>query len=205
MSDIAEALGVAKGTLYGYVESKEALFDAAVRFADTPRTAPDPGALPLPTPAAGSTAQFVQARLTEEVRELELVRALSRPQGTRSKPGEFESILRDLFRRLSNNRRALKLVDRCAIDHPDLARVWFEQGRYGQVSLLASYLDTRIAEGQMRPVPNVELAARMVLETIALWAIHMPWDPSPRPLTDDQVENAVIDMLVHAYVKRKTR
>lgn len=65
MSDVAEALGVAKGTLYGYVESKEALFDAAVRFADGQGTLPDPGALPLPTPAAGSTVQYIQRRPTK--------------------------------------------------------------------------------------------------------------------------------------------
>ena len=34
MADIAEALGVAKGTLYLYVESKDALFDLVARCAD---------------------------------------------------------------------------------------------------------------------------------------------------------------------------
>lgn len=205
MSDVAEALGVAKGTLYGYVESKEALFDAAVRFADGQGTLPEPGTLPLPTPATHSTVQYIQRRLMEEASQLELVAVLSRPKGTRAKAGEFESIVRDLYRRMSRNRRALKLVDRCAIDHPELASVWFEQGRYGQVALLATYLEKRIAEGRMRAVPNVPLAARMALETVALWAIHMPWDASPRPFADDEVENAVVDMLVHAHVKERTR
>jgi AcrR family transcriptional regulator len=205
MADVAEALGVAKGTLYGYVESKEALFDAAVRFADGLAPAPDPGMLPLPTPATGSTVQYIQARLRDEARELELVRALSRPKGTRAKSGEFESIVRDLYRRMSRNRYALKLVDRCAVDHPELAAVWFEQGRYGQVALLATYLEKRVAAGGMRPAPNVQLAARMVLETIALWAIHMPWDASPRSFADDEVEKAVVDLLVHAYAKERTR
>ena len=34
MSDVAEALGVAKGTLYLYVESKQALFAATFVYAD---------------------------------------------------------------------------------------------------------------------------------------------------------------------------
>jgi AcrR family transcriptional regulator len=203
MADVAEALGVAKGTLYGYVESKEALFDAAVRFADNP--ASDPGKLPMPTPAAGNTVQYIQARLLDEARELELVHALARPKGSRAQAGEFERIVRDLYRRMSRNRRALKLVDRCAIDHPEVASVWFEQGRYGQVALLATYFEKRVTEGKLRPVPNVQLAARMVLETVALWAIHMPWDASPRPFAEDVVENAVVDMLVHAYAKEKAR
>jgi AcrR family transcriptional regulator len=205
MSDVAEALGVAKGTLYGYVESKEALFDAAVRFADGQGRVPEASALPLSTPAAGSTVQHVQTRLLEEARELALVQALSRPKGARAKADEFESIVRDLYRRMSRNRRALKLVDRCAVDHPELAAVWFEQGRYNQVALLATYLEKRAVGGKMRQVPNLQLAARMVLEPIALWAIHMPWDASPRPFADDEVENALVDMLVHAYAKEKTR
>lgn len=205
MSDVAEALGVAKGTLYGYVESKEALFDAAVRFADSHGPAPKPSALPLATPAAGSTVQYVQARLMDEARELKLVHALSRPMGTVPNADEFESIIRDLYRRMARNRRALKLVDRCAIDHPELASVWFEQGRYVQVALLATYLEKCVTEGTMRPVPNIQLAARMVLETIALWVIHMPWDPSPRPFEDHEVEDAVVDMLMHAYTKENAR
>jgi AcrR family transcriptional regulator len=203
MSDIAEALGVAKGTLYGYVESKEALFDAAVRFADGQGSLPEPGALPLPTPAAGSTVQFIQRRLMEEASQLELVAVLSRPKDTRAPADEFESIVRDLYRRVSRNRHALKLVDRCAVDHPELAAVWFEQGRYGQVALLATYLQKRIAEGRLRAVPNVQLAARMVLETVALWAIHMPWDAAPRAFAADEVENAVVDLLVHAHVPER--
>lgn len=205
MSDVAESLGVAKGTLYGYVESKEALFDAAVRFADGQGPLPESSMLPLPTPAAASTVQYIQGRLMDEARRLELVQALSRPKGTSTKADEFERIVRDLYRVMSRNRRALKLIDRCAIDHPGLASVWFEQGRYAQVALLATYLEQRVGQGKLRPVPNVQLAARMLLETVALWAIHMPWDASPRPFADDEVENAVVDLLVHAYAKEKSR
>ena len=34
IADVARALGVAKGTVYLYVESKQALFAAALRYAD---------------------------------------------------------------------------------------------------------------------------------------------------------------------------
>ena len=205
MADVAEALGVAKGTLYGYVESKEALFDSAVRFADGQGRMPEPSEFPLPTPESGSTVQYIERRLLEEARELALIHALSRPKGKRASADEFENIIRDLYRRMSRNRRALKLVDRCAVDHPELAAVWFEQGRYSQVALLADYLEKRAGDGKLRRVPNVQLVSRMVLETVALWAIHMPWDASPRPFPDDEVENALVDMLVHAYAKEKSR
>jgi Bacterial regulatory proteins, tetR family len=69
VADVAEAMRVAKGTVYLYVESKEALFDAALRYADAPGPVPEcsdvcgdgqgdedsrghPGAGPKPSPAA---------------------------------------------------------------------------------------------------------------------------------------------------------
>src|SRR6185503_7216559 len=60
MDDVADALGVAKGTLYLYVESKEALFDLVCRSADAPfETLPT---LPLRTPASGATVRYIGER-----------------------------------------------------------------------------------------------------------------------------------------------
>ena len=204
MSEVADALGLAKGTLYGYVESKESLFDAAVRFSDQVNvTAPE--RLPLPTPPLASTANYIRDRLASEASELRLVAALAHPPAKADRAREFESIVRDLYRRMSRNRRAIKLVDRCAPEHPELAAVWFQQGRWAQVELLAEYVRRRSASGYLREVPSIPLAARMMLETITLWAVHMPWDPAPRAFGDHDVEDAVVDLVVHAYIKESRR
>src|SRR4051795_360847 len=60
MADIAAALGVAKGTLYLYVDSKDALFDLVVRCADGEHPLPALAALPLATPAPGKTIAYVR-------------------------------------------------------------------------------------------------------------------------------------------------
>src|SRR4030067_482732 len=69
--------------------------------------------------------------------------ALTSPSASLEGPGELEHIVRDLYRRMARNRRALKLVDRCAVDHPELAAVWFEEGRWGQVALIGGYIEAR--------------------------------------------------------------
>ena len=46
MADVAEAMGIAKGTLYLYVESKEALYDLVLRSADAERPLEVPAKLP---------------------------------------------------------------------------------------------------------------------------------------------------------------
>ena len=63
MADVAEALGLAKGTLYLYVESKEALFDLVCRYADTPRPFVRRPALPVRTPRSGATLKYVRNEL----------------------------------------------------------------------------------------------------------------------------------------------
>jgi AcrR family transcriptional regulator len=70
MADVAEALGVAKGTLYGYVESKAALFDAAIRCADGHEPLPAVGELPIKTPPAGATVKRLEDRIAEEASDL---------------------------------------------------------------------------------------------------------------------------------------
>jgi AcrR family transcriptional regulator len=200
MEDVAQALGVAKGTLYGYVDGKATLFDACVRCADGHEPLPEPSKLPLQAPTRGSTVASVQARLVKEVRDLELLAALTR--GLPNDPAaELRGIISDLYARMSRNRFGIKLVDRCAKDQPELAAVWFGQGRSGQNVALARYLELRAAEGLLRRVPNPQVAARTVLETIAFWAVHRHWDPSPQPVDEESVQAAVVDQLLHGLIR----
>jgi AcrR family transcriptional regulator len=200
MEDVAQALGVAKGTLYGYVDGKATLFDVCVRCADGHEPLPEPARLPLQAPKQGSTVASVQARLLKEVGDLELLAALTRaaPRDARS---ELRGIISDLYTRMSRNRFGIKLVDRCAKDQPELAAVWFGQGRSGQNVALAQYLELRAANGLLRSVPNTQIAARTVLETIAFWAVHRHWDPSPQLVDEASVQAAVVDQLLHGLIR----
>jgi AcrR family transcriptional regulator len=200
MEDVAQALGVAKGTLYGYVDGKATLFDACVRCADGHEPLPDPSKLPLQAPKPGSTVASVQARLLKEVGDLELLAALTR-EAPRDAVAELRTIISDLYTRMGRNRFGIKLVDRCAKDQPELAAVWFGQGRSGQNLALAQYLELRAARGLLRRLPNTEIAARTVLETIAFWAVHRHWDPSPQSVDEVSVQAAVVDQLLHGLIR----
>jgi len=200
MEDVASALGVAKGTLYGYVESKAALFDLLVRCADGHEPPPEPAALPHRTPAPGSTVAVVRARLLKEVENLELLAALARPEHP-APHLELATIIRDLYARMSRNRRGIKLVDRSAQDQPELAEVWFGQGRWGQHAALVAYLEQRIAKGLLRTVPSTHVTARAILETIAFWAVHRHWDPSPQPIDENDVERTLVELALFGLAK----
>jgi len=202
MDTVADALGVAKGTLYAYVESKEALFEAAVLYADRLESLPSVDERPLSTPRPGATLIKIRERFAEEAEGLELAKALRRRPSNVTE--ELARIVRDLFERLARNRRSIKILDRGALDQPELATVWFGDGRRAHLELLAQYLSARSAAGLLRPSPNVDVAARVVLETIVFWAVHRHWDPAPQIVCEDEIPAVITDFLLRGLGKERT-
>jgi AcrR family transcriptional regulator len=203
MADVAESLAVAKGTLYGYVESKEALFDAAVRFADGTTELPAISDLPLRTPEPGQTVAYIRQRIAAESAEMVLLHVVTGKRTIRDAASELEAVLSDLYRRIARNRLALKLVDRCAVDYPALARAWFVEGRSAQVQLLVELLRSRSAKRRYRLIAQPEVVARTILETVAFWAMHRHFDPSPQAIDDAEAERASIDLILHGLLETR--
>jgi AcrR family transcriptional regulator len=200
MEDIASSLGVAKGTLYVYVESKEALFDLVVRCADTVQPFERIPHLPIPTPKPGGTLAYVRKRLTENQQLPSLAKALVRKRPAPLR-GEFEGIVRELYNTVERNREGIKLLDRSARDLPELAALWFEGARGGLVAALSQYLEREIRRGAMTRVTDVPVAARLMVETVVFWAVHRRWDPHPQIVDDTTARETVIHLLTEAFVK----
>ncbi len=98
--DVADVLGIGKGALYGYATGELALFCAALRYADGVEPLPDRSLIPV---------------------------APAQPDATTG-PKELVGVVSDLFRRLSANRVAIKLVDRCAQHRMRLPWRWSGAG-----------------------------------------------------------------------------
>jgi AcrR family transcriptional regulator len=200
MADVAARMGVAKGTVYLYVESKEALFDAVVRHADRRDSLELPPRLPVPTPPAGSTLEAVRKRVAESASLPRLMEALSRRRVADVR-SELEGVVRELYGLLADHRIGIKLLDRCAPDHPELAEAWYGAGRVGTMALLQRYLEDRIRRRRLRPVEDVAVTARIVLETAVFWAVHRHWDPSPQDVDDARAEDAVVQFVTRALLE----
>jgi len=198
MSDVAEALGVAKGTLYLYVESKEALFDLVTRNLDSGAEIEVPENLPLPTPAPGATLEYAREMLLTRSQTPLLQKALtSEPTGDDG--AEVEAIAQEIYRLCATNRRSIKLIDSCAHDHPELGALWFEGGREGLMELVLRYLDARpaLAVGY----PDKTVVARMAIETIVFWAVHRHWDPHPQEVDERIAERTVVSFVRRALTQ----
>ena len=194
MADVAAALGVGKGTLYGYVESKEALFDLCLRHADSRAPVKQPDTLPLKTPEPGALQRTVRDGLKREGRLPELSRALERRRA-RDIRAELAAVVRELYEVMERNHRGIELIDRCS-DHPDVAPQWQAAGRVAVRDRLVGYLESRVRAGQLRRFPDVQLAARFVIETIATWAVHIKWDAFPQAFDAVAARDCAIDFLL---------
>jgi AcrR family transcriptional regulator len=199
MADVAARMGIAKGTIYLYVESKEALFHAVVIHADRTERIDLPEALPVATPALGATLEEVRKRVAENAELPAIAEALARRRVADVR-SEIEAIVRELYTLLSRHRVAIKLLDRCAADYPELAATWHGTGREGAVALLRHYLEDRIRRGLLEPVEDPAISARIVLETAVFWAVHRHWDPSPQLADESVVEKTVVDFVVRALL-----
>jgi len=142
----------------------------------------------------------VQKRVAEEGGLPCLTAALARARATEVRR-ELEAVLCELYDLLARHRTAIKLLDRCAHDYPELAKAWNRSGREGALSLLSRYLDDRARRGRLRRFEDGAVAARLVLETLVFWSVHRHWDPSPQRFDESAARNTVVAFLLAALVK----
>src|SRR5438034_8426908 len=74
-------------------------------------------------------------------------------------PGQVERIVRELFEKAQRSWLAVKLVERSALDWPELASLWFGRYRRQVIEQLAEYFDRRMSRRLLRPSPDPKATA----------------------------------------------
>jgi len=197
MADITEELGLSAGAIYRYVESKEALFDLVVRVGAGMDMETSSFVAPIATPRPGATMEFLRKTLKREGRIAKLEEGLagSKPEDVAI---EFEGIVRELYRKTAQFRVGIQLLDRSALDWPELAALWSGRWRASLVDQLARYLDLRISRRCMPAVPDSKAWSRFIVETVAFFALHHHYDPFPTAMSEKVAEETAVSALVRA-------
>jgi AcrR family transcriptional regulator len=199
MSDVARELRVAPGTLYGYVAGKEALFHLVVDRAFTGDGRLAAPALPIPTPPAGATLARLRDRLARDstLPALETALRRGRPADPRA---EVEAIVGALYDRIAGAWQGIVMLERSALDWPELAHVFYAEMRRGLLRRLERYLHARAEAGLLARAPSAAGAARFVLETIAWFAMHRHRDPDA-DLDDATARRTVVTLVSNAFTR----
>lgn len=199
LTDVGTDLGLSHALLYRYVESKEALFQLALLYAMDPE-AIEAVAVPLPAPPKGHALDLVKAWAADRARFPFLDAAAGDIAGDPAT--ELAGIIAECYEFVERNRRLLALIERSAADVPELYEFYFGELRAAYISKLASYVQRRIAAGQLRPVPDAMAAARFITESIAWFAWHRKADAGSSMISDEQARQTVRELLLAAFIQQ---
>ena len=199
MADIAHEMGVSPGLLYSYVESKEALFYLVVDqgFGQAPPA--EPPSLPVRTPAPGAIAKRIADRFRTEAAMPVLSAALKRPRAE-DPSAELEAIVRELYSIQYRTAPAITMLDRSALDVPELAGLFYGRMRGGLISRLTRLIESRMEAGQFRRVPHPAVAARLIVEASNWFARNRRGDPASQEISDEAAEETTVDFIVNSLV-----
>jgi AcrR family transcriptional regulator len=197
ITDVASDLGIAPGTIYTYVESKDALFHLVVERASGVTT--EPPSLPVPSPDPAETLKHSVDAFSRTSKLTELSAALKREKAD-DIADELGSIVRELYQSIAKSRLLIGLVERSAVDLPELRTSYYVKGRRAFFKKIESYLEARIDIGQLRSVPDTAATTRFIVESISWFANHRHGDQDSSAITDEMAEQVCVDMLVHALL-----
>jgi AcrR family transcriptional regulator len=190
MADIAEVMGVAPGSLYNYVESKEALFHWMLTHDGD--DAAEPAELPIRTPAPGVLEAQLRAQI-ESGFHLPVSEAAFARRRVADAEAELTALVEEIYERIAIHRRVMTIVERSAIDLPELFQIYFVAMRREYFARFAGYVERRQKAGQFRDGIDPVVAARVVVELVTYFARHRFGDQDPDSLPDDRVvrENVI--------------
>ena len=110
------------------------------------------------------------------------------------------SIVRELYARIHETRRAGAVIERAALDLPEIFQVYFLGVRRELFEKMAPYVRTRQAADQFESSEHPAVVARFVVESVAFFASHRYQDPAIPPGDDDQVRETVVALVVRALL-----
>jgi AcrR family transcriptional regulator len=204
MSDVAQAMGVSTGSLYNYVESKEALFHWIVELGSDPAPPPPPARLPIPSPPPGATEKRLREQLAEGMRLPALDAALARRRVSDVR-AELLGIAREFYERVEKTRGPGAAIERSSIDQPELYEIYFREARRALFEALERYVARRVKSGHFAGVRDPAVAARFLVESIVWFARHRFTDADPELLPDPEtVREEVLRRVVASFAPEET-
>jgi AcrR family transcriptional regulator len=195
---IAAEAGVAAGTLYLYADGKDALFELALRsaFLEPP---PKEEALPHRIENRTSVIEAAWQLVRERARFPRLERAATLPR-IDDVPDEFTGIVTEFYDWLALYWRGVRIVEKCALEWPELSTFFYRELRRSGLQLMEQYLEDRAREGSLRTMPDAAIAARIVLETVSFFAMHRHTAPDSESLASPATRETVVAVLHAAFV-----
>jgi len=197
MVDVAKDVSVSVGSIYNYFNGKKALFDITLKYIFNDNKLDDNQILPIEdinhdillneyiaTVYISYTSKYEKILKNEE------------------KTNDFTEVINTIYTMLSKYWKGILILERNELSFPKLSGYYFNT-RSNFFMLLTQYLINKIKQGIVRPLNNVEIYARLIIENIAWFAMHRHHDSHLKNLDDSIAKSSVIDALNHAFLKKE--
>jgi AcrR family transcriptional regulator len=196
MADVAERAGVSVGTLYNYVEGKDALLLLCATYAFDPNDVGERISL------KGASRKAFLTKLRRHLDALARLPALDAALARRSAPvdvsAECAEIVAELFDLIARTRRGMDALERSARDVPDVAALFYGDVRKALLASLTDYIARRAKQGRIPAPSDAAIAARFAVESVTWLARHRHGDPDGRDMDDDAVRTNTIQLVTRA-------
>jgi AcrR family transcriptional regulator len=196
-AEVAAKAGMSTGSLFTYVESKEALFHLVFLhgFEMTSQQLP---VLPVATPGPGQTLHVIETGLAQV--QVPRIRAALAEEHPDDVALELREIIEERYELIEKYWPLIAVIERCAVEIPELEAAWFGLARAGSFEELGTYLDRRMANRLLRRMPNAEVAARVVTESLSWFAWHRHEGRDSALYEDNAVRRTVVEFICAALI-----
>ena len=196
-AEVAAKAGMSTGSLFTYVESKEALFHLVFLhgFGLTSQQLPE---LPVATPGPGETLRLIETGLGQI--QMPCIQAALAEKDPDDVALELRQIVEERYDLLEKYWPLIAVIERCAVEVPELEAAWFGLVRAGSFEELSTYLDLRMADGRLRRMPDAGVAARVVTESLSWFAWHRHEGRDSTLYDDDTVRSTVVEFISAALI-----
>ena len=201
-ADVAARAGMSAGSLFTYVASKEALFHL-VFLHGLGLLPEEPAVLPLATPGPGETLGLIERGLGQiPMPRFRAALAVEEPSDIAE---ELRQVIEERYAVIERYWPLLAVTERCAAEMPELDAAWFGRARPGYSDQLGRYLKLRMAKGLLRPMPDVTVAARVVIESLSWFAWHRLEGRDSALYDDATVRRTVVEFVCAALLPDSAR
>jgi AcrR family transcriptional regulator len=197
MADVAKTAGVSVGTLYNYVEGKEALLLLCAAYAFDPEDVVN-GPLPLTVESRPEFLKRFAVQLEQLASLPSLVTALARKRAPADVPAECAQIVAELFDLTARTRKGMDALERSARDVGDIAELFYKDVRVRLFRQLTGYIEARAAAGKIPQPQDAAVTARFAVESITWLARHRFGDPDGKLMDDAAVRQSTIELVTRA-------
>jgi AcrR family transcriptional regulator len=202
LQDIVYDTMVAKGSVYTYVQSKEALFFLALYWADHVRSPRPHRRRPVQAPDPETMRKYVLERL-EPIGALPKLDTEPPARTLKEARRELGAALYQIYRQFTRNRTSVRLIARCRREHPVLAAMPAKPMGLPAVPKIARFLE--IHQENLPKGQHPLLLASITVRALAYFGVYRPYPPLACRASSLMMGAALVDMLVRGTLRPTRR